>query len=344
VLLIDKRLNEPKRAQNVDTLIPLLADQGLSLPPNKILDTLRTRKAIFVEGTEADYEMFIAALGEILEPGFGIRTRGLKVFETGGAERKWPFDAIDCFQNLLGTELSYVYLSDRDFLTDEEIAARHERARKERRSIFHLERRHRESYLLEPRVLGRLISQQWLIVHKVDGPEEVVSEQSIRSFILARARDLEDSTRDELILQHESSLRGDASHRKEGMNALSSYFRQVYTEPLSRDEIPYRLLDAKSVLKSLRHEMTTRHKVSFSDADICRAFLAEEIPSELQDILRAVLGLFPVPPLSVAAPAKDRPTPEAAVVKPKSSALKRSKPKAQGSRARRKSRAKPRKE
>jgi hypothetical protein len=132
-------------------------DQGLSLPPNKVLEALRVRRALFVEGLDADYETFIAALGKVYSPGFASRIRGLTVFETGGAQKKWPFDAIACFERLLGTSLDYVYLSDRDFLTDAEVARRVQDAITTERTILHLERRNRESYLLEPAEVDTLI-------------------------------------------------------------------------------------------------------------------------------------------------------------------------------------------
>lgn len=295
VLLIDRRLTEPKRAQNVDALIPLLTDRGLALPPNKVIEVLRTRRALFVEAAEADYEQFVRAFGEVVFPGFSIQTRDLKVFEMGGAEKKWPFEAIDCFKALLGTDLSYVYLSDRDFLTDAEIDDRLQRAVAQDRTIAQLERRHRESYLLDPVVLARLFSVLWERANPGEPVPDAATHDGIRDFVLAQARDLEDDARTDLLVQHEGSLRGDHAHRSAGTKALQEHFRLVYSEPLARGEIPYVLLDAKRVLRSLRADLINNHRISFSDLDICSAFLAAEVPSDLRDLLERVRGLFPPP-------------------------------------------------
>jgi len=299
VLLIDRLSQSPRVANNVDTLIPLLADQGLSLPPNKVLETLRVRRALFVEGLESDYEEFIALLGEKATPGFRTRTRGLKVFETGGTNR-WPYDAIDCFQELLGAQLGYVYISDRDFLDDSEVREREERAVAESRSIVHLARRHRESYLLTPTVIARVLRTRWEAKNNSDVPDELLEARLI-SFILEVAEKLEDETRTALLVQHEPILRGEASHRSEATQRLNAYFRQAYTEPLRRGEIPYKLLDAKAVLRTLRRHVAEQHALSFSDADICRAFNPEEIPADLRVILDHVVDMFPVSVASHAA-------------------------------------------
>ena len=57
--------------------------------------------------------------------------------------------------------LKYVFLSDRDFLTDEQLQQREVRARLEHRSLEHLQRRHRESYLLDPKVIARVVKAKW---------------------------------------------------------------------------------------------------------------------------------------------------------------------------------------
>ena len=292
VRLVDRKQERPLVAQSVDTLIPLLADQGLSLPPNKVLETLRVRRAVFVEGLEADYNAFLATVGEAYAPGFGARTRGLNVFETGGASKKWPIDAIACFEKLLGTQLQYVYLSDRDFLTDNDVADRERAAATAGTAIVHLERRHRESYILAPAVLARVIAERWARHSSEELPSEL-TEESLLNWILVKARTLEDSTRSALLVEHEPNLRGDRDHRAAGTTRVNEYFRTAYTDPLARNEIPYKLLDAKAVLRSLRSTIAETFKISFSDVEVFRAFKSTELPADLRRLIDRILGMFP---------------------------------------------------
>lgn len=298
VLLVDRRQPKPLVAQSVDTLLPLLADQGLSLPPNKVLETLRMRRALFVEGLQADYETFIAALGEVHAPGFAARTRGLSVFATGGSSKRWPFDAIACFEQLLGTKLDYVYVSDRDFFTDEEVAKRQKDAVAKATKLAHLERRHRESYLLDPTVLARVFADRWSRRYPDKDVPDDISEASLRAAILKVASELEDEARTDLAVEHEPLLRGDHQHRTDGTRKLNEYFKLAYTEPVRRGEIPYKLLDAKAVLRRLRSQIAQAHGISVSDADICKEFRPSDVPTDLASALDLILGMFPQPPAS----------------------------------------------
>lgn len=291
VLLVDRTQERPLQACNVDALVPLLGDRGLSLPPTKVLDTLRMRRALFVEGVEADYERFILELGEVALPGFRVRTRGLKVFSIGGARRAWPFEAVDCFQQLLGQPLQYVYVSDRDFMTDEEVLGRSQRAANEGRPLVHLERRHRESYLLQPSVLARVLAETWARKRPDEALPEPMGEGSIQEFILAFARSHEDKAQTDFLVAND--MRGSQEERAAATAKLVTYFRQHYSEPLARNEVPWRLLDAKAALREFRRKMNDEHKVSFSDVDVCRATKQHEIPVSLRELLSQVRNLFP---------------------------------------------------
>jgi hypothetical protein len=292
VRLVDRKNPRPLVAQNVDTLLPLLSDQGLSLPPNKVLETLRNRKALFVEGLEADYDSFVVALGEVHQPGFAAATRGLSVFEMGGAQRNWPFDAIACFETLLGAKLDYVYLADRDFLTDDEIRTKRDQASRQGKKLLHLDRRHRESYLLEPTIIARVLQARWVRRNDGETLPDTLSAEGVRRFILEQASGLEDKTRTDMLVEHEPALRGDASHRAAGTTRLNEYFRAAYTAPLAAGEIPYKLLDAKMVLRALRSQIVEQHGISFSDVELCREFTATELSQELRNLFDALLEMF----------------------------------------------------
>lgn len=124
LLLIDRSETKPLQPKDTETLIPRLSDMGLSLPPRKLMDTLRGRKVLFVEGEEADYENFLKVLGRKVLPDFPEVTRMLTVFQTEGPTMTWPFDTIRAFEKLIGTKIRYVYISDADLNTDEQLRER----------------------------------------------------------------------------------------------------------------------------------------------------------------------------------------------------------------------------
>jgi predicted ATP-dependent endonuclease of OLD family len=295
VLLIDRAFKRPLQAQEVEKLVPMLGDRGLALPPAKVMNTLKARRALFVEGKEADFEEFIHACGEICKPGFTTITRGITVFETGGATKQWPFEAIDCFQQLLGVDLKYLYVSDRDFLTDLELAERATKANHDKRSLSQLQRRHRESYLVIPEVLARVIEKKWRTRHADEPIPNGCTAESIKAFILSKAEELEETIRSDLLVEHEQVLRGTHDHRADETRRLNEYFRDAYTKPLAQGEVPYKLLDCKQVLKDFRTRISTDHRLAFSDRDILDCLTRSDLPADLLTTLEQVLSLFPPP-------------------------------------------------
>lgn len=296
ILLIDKHSKVPRRAHDIDELIPMLSDQGLSLPPSKVMDTLRLRRALFVEGGEKDYEEFIRSFGQLMDPTFTFATRGLNVFEIGEGRKDWPFDAISAFEKLLGGELKFVYVSDRDLLLPDEVQRREARAAREQRTIYHLERRNRECYLIEPTVLGRLLRRKATSRELPTDLRDELSSEAVKQWILAHAREEEDRVRTRLLVENESVMRGDANHRTEATERVNQYFREEYVVPLNQGEIPYRLIDGKRAIKVFRSFVAERYKIHFTDVEVIREFQRSEISEDIRTIVESVKALFPQMP------------------------------------------------
>lgn len=292
VLLIDRKAPEPLRAKDSDALVPLLADRGLSLPPSKIMNTLKSRRVLFVEGEEKDYDDFIQRFGEKLRPGFRTATRGLTVFETRGSSSQWPFDAVDYFEKLLGVPLAYVHVSDRDFLSPKQIMEREARAAKEKKQLIHLSRRNRECYLIDPVVLHRLLGRKWEAKHPgVELPKGLTLD-GLTEQLLSYARSAQEDTLAHLLVQQEPNLRGDVKHRASETAYITKFFEDAYRGPLAGGHLPYALLDGKTALKQLRSAIAQQFSISFSDREIIEAFEPAEVPEDVRRVVDATLALF----------------------------------------------------
>ena len=291
VNLVDRGFPSPLRPKNVEELVPLLAERGISLPPTKIMNTLQSRRCLFVEGTEKDYTEFISAMGAIIYKDFQIAVRGLTVFETRG-NTSWPFEAIDVFHQLIGVPIQYNLVADRDFYTEAEIEGRNERASREGRHLLHLERRHRESYILNPGAMSRLLMKKWAKRNPKERVPDLLTSPGITSFVLGQAEALRVKTQAELEVEHEPALRGTADHREARLLELKAYFEEAYMAPLAASEVPWKLLDAKSVLKALRTEIDQTFGLSFSDIEILGELTPEDVPADLRAILLQIVKMF----------------------------------------------------
>lgn len=255
------------------------------------MDTLRGRKVLFVEGEEADYENFLKVLGRKTLEDFSEATRMLTVFQTEGPTMNWPFDTIKAFEKLIGTRIRYVYISDADLNTDEQLRERERKATEQGHTIRHLSRRNRESYLLEPKILSRLLQKKWKARRTKGETPEFLTEQGIKGFILRTAKEDEEKVRTSLLVYQEPSLRGAAEHRTARTQELNDFFRQNYVIPLQNKEIPFRLLDSKRLLRDLRTETQT-HGLSFSDREILEEYTVDEIPQDIKNIVTDIRGMF----------------------------------------------------
>lgn len=291
LLLIDRSETKPLQPEDTETLIPRLSDMGLSLPPRKLMDTLRGRKVLFVEGEEADYENFFKILGRKVLTDFSEVTRMLTVFQTEGPTMNWPFDTIKAFEKLIGTRIRYVYISDADLNTDEQLRERERKATEQGHTICHLSRRNRESYLLDPIILGRLLQKKWKAKNATVDTPEFLTEQGIKTFLLENAATGEDRVRTSLFVYQEPSLRGDAQHRRELTQKLNDFFRVDYLVPLQNREIPFRLLDSKTLLRAFRTEAQA-HGLSFSDREILDEYTQDEIPQDIKNIITDIRNMF----------------------------------------------------
>jgi len=255
------------------------------------MDTLQGRRVLFVEGKDADYHAFIRTLGDIHTPGFTTTTRKLTVFTTEGPSMLWPFDVVQAFESLMGVELSYVYLADRDFNTEEDIAAFMTRSTRERKPLRFLARRNRESYLLVPDILCRAIINKWNVATRGTVPPEL-TPTFLKDIILAECSAQEDSLAAKFDFYHDRKKRGSATEVQAISAALKRYFRESYSEQVRQGQIPYLLMDSKEVLRALRRQIAAKWSISFSDIDILKEYTAADIPADIAAVIGDIVALF----------------------------------------------------
>ncbi len=282
--VIDKAERQPKRFSDDSDVASDLKSRGISLAPTKLTEALRLSKVIFVEGLAADYEKFLKLFGPKVFADFSIKCKGLMAFAIGEANRKAPFDAIALFEQLLRTKLQYLYIRDKDFLTKEEVAEQ----RKGNARWRCLDRRNRENYFIEPKVLARLIKKK-LKEKKI--PKEL-TEGGIANFFLKCCKDNSSAAQANLITLHELSLRGTDDHRRQGMERLLKSFNKEYTLPLEKRAIPHFFSDGKALLREFREMLGKNHQVHFSDEEIVDEFQPSEIPPDLKALISDIHDLF----------------------------------------------------
>jgi hypothetical protein len=288
LMIINRKEECPIKPQNVGELIPILGDLGLALPPSKIVSTLRSKKVLFVEGKESDYENFIRVLGNKIYSDFAEKTRLLTIFQTEGATKEWPLYAIDIFEKLVGSGINYVYIRDRDFHLDHQIMELFSKIKNQNHKVIYLEHRNRESYLINPHIISKLLVERWENNNKRKNIPDCISDDEIKKFILKEVRDDEHNVRACLMVFHDQYLKAEASEKHKRIIEINTYFDNFYNKPISMGEIPFRLMDSKKVLKSLRKHVAEKVNITFSDKEVLTRFEKKDIAPGLQAIIRDI--------------------------------------------------------
>ena len=293
ILLIDKSKNSAEKVKKYEDLIPFFQENGLSLPTPKIIELIKHKKIVFIEGKEADYDNFIKIFGSIINVDFEILTKNIVPISTNGETNIWPFESIKLFESILGDDLNYIYIADRDLCTDEQIEKKKERASRENSKIFYLSYRNRECYLLNPNILEKLLKDKWESKnHNTDFPDNI-SENEIKNYFLNKSKEYRDETQASFIQYQQRYTRdGDASKEKENLTESNKYFNKEYHDVLSNNELPLRLLDGKKILKDFRKFISDNYLISFNDKDIISLFQIENIPNEINEIIKEIINLL----------------------------------------------------
>lgn len=288
IFVIDKSENFPLKAEQIEELIPLLNNQGIYLPHTQIIDLINSRKAIFIENIDADYDKFLKPFGKIIDSGFLTKTRNIIPISSGGATKTNFRETVAMFESLIGVTIRYIYLIDRDFQTDNQLSEL-QKAYESGSNFNHIwVRRNRESYLCEPSIISRLLNKRW--INKNPGQEipMAFNEESINNFFIDLAKDDEERVRSSLLMQQEPYIRGDREKRTLEIN---NFFADNYTKERQANKIPYIFFNSKDSLSKLRRFISETYSISFSDREIIEEFKPEEITEEIKIIVSEIIKL-----------------------------------------------------
>ncbi len=290
VLVIDRNKNAPLKAVQLHELKAALAQYGITLTARSVYDALIDSRILFVEGVKNDFELFLKKFGNLYKADFSNSLRKVVVLGTNGVTNKWPVEAIGAFKELVKGDIKSLLVSDRDFNTDQEVTDRTQKMSDHGLAMVVLGRRHREAYLLDPKVLSRLLKRKFVGKNKNSPIPKDLSRKAIREFILKQAADLEADTRAKFVA--EKSVLGSRDERQQILKALGDFFDKNYRDVLQKRQIPFVLLDSKAVLASFKGMINSKYKLSFSDDEILSTFKKTDLHSDIKLVLDKIIEVL----------------------------------------------------
>ncbi len=185
-------------------------------------------------------------------------------------------------RNAGGQPITTYCILDRDYHTDEEVAARMAQARQRGVRLHVWTRKEVENYLLVPHAIQRAIASSPSFGQAPGVAEVVAKMEEITA-------DLKDQVLDGLATYYL------AMHKSEGLSAANADARRRLGGAWETLEGRIRLVPGKAVVSALARWAQVKYGVSVSSVDLARALRGTEIATEVRRVLGAIESRGPFP-------------------------------------------------
>lgn len=242
---------------------------------------VKNRRCLFVEGSGD-----VSILGRFAAT-LGIRALTgddrVVTVPVGGADRFEHVKQLDVFEAMLGNPVGSLELRDRDGMTDEH---REKATQAAARPLLIWERDSIESYLIEPTVIQRVISEiaterALTVALNVDDVARIIDESCDELKTAAQDRLGQRYTED--VWRHEAERVAVPQANEAARAMLESNWATL--------EGRLRVVSGKQLLGVIRREVQDKFGVNFGNERLAEAFVSEEVPTEISDALRQVAEL-----------------------------------------------------
>ena len=259
IRVIDSGRKEASRFPSASKLQEELSQVGIWPTQLELAEILRTRRVLIVEGDKD--EEIIHRVGRIVNAEWDADCRSLQIVHSDGSD-----DATvqrleyvrDILNRILPDGIRIAHLRDRDLLCDAAVSHLRERAKSKKLPLHILDIRNREALLVRPKLVEQAIHNHYQLR---EIPKPLRKEGTIATIVKEEIFTWCDEELDEIPVKvHEYNRKWvrreyDPDDYKEGEKQITSFIRTAWQEPISKREIPWKLLDGKVILKRIRKKL-----------------------------------------------------------------------------------------
>lgn len=242
---------------------------------------VKNRRCLFVEGTDD-----ATILGRFAAK-LGIRALTgddrVVTVPVGGADRFEHVQQLDVFESMLGEPVETLEIRDRDGRTDDHRELAVERSP---RPLIVLERDSIESYLLEPRVISRVVGE----VSTEKGGEAAPEPEDITALMSNVSDELRATTEDRVAERYAFDVNYFSKERV-SIQTANQEARAFVADRWDTLEQRLQVVSGKRLLGAVRARIQDLYGVNFGNERLAETFEADEIPNELRDALQQVSQL-----------------------------------------------------
>jgi predicted ATPase len=258
IRLIDRKTNRSDKFTDPIALKADLNSNGVWPNEPELTEALRTKRILLCEA-EPDSKLF-SCLASFHTKDWGKFERQYQVITTQGAndnivERMQAI--VEILNTLLNGNVYAAYLRDRDLMCDEHKHQAEQTAKTHKLNLVITERRNRESYLIEPKIIeaavlsfGDKVPKEWRDFGTISN--------LVHQWILEYCNSQIDELPVKIIEYNQHWIRSqtsDESERRKLDTKVQTFIREHWHDKLKVKEIPWKLVDGLGALKMIRQRI-----------------------------------------------------------------------------------------
>lgn len=258
IRLIDRKTNRSDKFVDPVALKADLDSYGVLSNEPELTEALRTKRILLCE-SEPDSKLF-SCLASFNARDWGKVEKHYQVITTQGSNDNIVLRMqaiVEILNTLLNGNVRVAYLRDRDLMCDERIEKDEQESRNHNLNLIITERRNRESYLIEPKIVelavlsfGNKVPEEW----RTSGTIAKLVHEWILEYCYSQQDELPVKIRE--YNQHWiRSQTSDESERRKADTKLEAFIRECWHNELLAKQIPWKLLDGRGALKIIRQRI-----------------------------------------------------------------------------------------
>jgi len=256
----------------------------------ELAEILRTRRVLLVEGSEDQHTL--NSLGRKKFSDWDSQMRLVQTIYSQGSDTD-TLQRLEfikrILEELVNGEIRIIYLRDRDLLCDAVVEGMMGKAREKGLVLFVSELRNRETALIKP----DRIEQALRAANGDRIPDEFKTEGSIAHAAQIEIQSWCTEEKDKLPTKiYDYNLKWcrsdtDEEVQKQRREQVNHFVRVCWHEPILREEIPWKLIDGKTVLRRIR-TMLEGHHLCLSDDRLFDVMKEEDFDQSSRKTVEAV--------------------------------------------------------
>jgi len=295
IRVVDAAWAEAGRFPNAPDLQEELSKAGIWPSRLELAEILRTRRVLIVEGDED--EEIVNRAGRLAHADWDAGARLLQIVHSQGSSDE-TVRRLEYVSKILGRilpgGLRIAHLRDRDLLCDAAVTALRKEAKSRKLPLYILDLRNREALLVRPELIERAIREQYPTDRipaalREDGEIARGVKEEIRAWCVEEVDEIPVKVQE----YNRPWIRRTYEHEelKKGEREITTFLRTAWQEPISKGEIPWKLLDGKAVLRRVRKRLLP-DGLTLSEEAIFNVMSLDEYGLHIKELVDSLASWF----------------------------------------------------